>query len=120
MTLIHGANILLILLVILSGCSLFEKKIETRYIYAEIEQPERPEGVTLVRPKFLVVTEDNLDEKLNELKKLSGGRLVFFAYSPKDYENQSYNMQQLRQYIQKQNEIIIYYEEVTENAPSVE
>jgi len=65
------------------------------------ENPDWPEGYTY------------LDRFLDDMKKLNSGDIVFVAFSIKDYELMSYNMQELRRYIRELGEVIVYYREVT-------
>lgn len=100
----------------LTGCELFRTKpeieIQTRLVPITVYQPERPDGVNLEDVKFHVLTEENMDEKLAELRQLQGS-IVLFAITPKDYENLAWNMQELRRYIRQSGEIILYYENAT-------
>ena len=58
----------------------------------------------------MIITEDNLDEKVNELKSKSGN-FVVFAVSSKGYENLAIGIGELRRYINEQKAIIVYYKE---------
>jgi hypothetical protein len=60
--------------------------------------------------EWMIITEDNLDEKVNELKSKSGN-FVVFAVSSKGYENLAIGIGELRRYINEQKAIIVYYEE---------
>ena len=68
---------------------------------------------------WYVVTEDNINIFLDEIKKEQGGVTVFFAVTPKDYENLALNVSDIRRYILQQKEIIEYYEESIKNVPNV-
>jgi hypothetical protein len=59
-----------------------------------------------------VVSEKNLDEFLERVKK-EQGQLVFFAMSVPDYELMAYNMQEIKRYIREMKEVVVYYREVT-------
>jgi hypothetical protein len=61
-----------------------------------------------------VVSEKNLDEFLERVKK-EQGQLVFFAMSVPDYELMAYNMQEIKRYIREMKEVVIYYRKVTTN-----
>lgn len=92
---------------LLSSCS-----EETVYIPEESPPAilqARPSPVTPNDVKFRVVTQDNLNEFLEEVTNLEGD-LVFIAISVEDYERLSLNTQDLVRYIKQQKEIIIYYE----------
>jgi hypothetical protein len=83
---------------------------ETEYVQRTIPIQERPEKVNFPPVDWSVVTEENLEEKLAELK-LSTGNVVFFSITPKGYENLSIGIGDLRRYIKEQQAIITYYEE---------
>jgi hypothetical protein len=59
-----------------------------------------------------VVSEKNLDEFLERVKK-EQGQLVFFAMSVPDYELMAYNMQEIKRYIREMKEVVVYYRKVT-------
>ena len=69
--------------------------------------------------EWYVVTEDNVDTFFNELKKEQRGVIVFFAITPKDYENLSINVSDIRRYIIQQKEIIEYYEKSIKDVPDL-
>jgi hypothetical protein len=45
--------------------------------------------------------------------KKEEGRIVFVAMSIPDYELMSYNMQELKRYINELKEVVVYYRKVT-------
>ena len=73
-----------------------------------------PRGIDLKEPYWYVVSEKNIDEFLDRLKK-EEGRIVFVAMSIPDYELMSYNMQELIRYIREVQEVVVYYRNVTIN-----
>lgn len=110
---------------LLGGCSLLQPqplpapepiiKTVTEYRTLEIYQPPLPKAINLQDIEFFVVTEKNFEEQIARLKKLQDGSYVLFGITPLDYENMSYNLQELRRYIRQQKEIIIYYRDATQN-----
>lgn len=72
----------------------------------------------LIDTKVYVVTEDNLDEFLNEFKEIHGD-VAFVALSMRDYENLALNIADIRRYLQQQGEIILYYEEMVKKEPEL-
>jgi len=70
--------------------------------------------------EWYVVTEENIDSFFDELKKEQNGVIVFFALTPKDYENLSLNVSDIRRYILQQKEIIEYYEESAKNISDIQ
>jgi len=79
-----------------------------------IVQPVLPRAIDLKEPYWYVVSEANLEEFLEKLKK-EEGNLVFLAMSVADYELMAYNMQEIKRYVQEMQEVIVYYRKVTTN-----
>jgi apolipoprotein N-acyltransferase len=110
---------IILLTALISGCGQFgtspveEIKVVTVSVPVEIFQPPMPAGVKLENIKWHVITKDNANEKIAEIEKHLGGEFVVFAMTPQSYENMSYNIQELKRFIQEQAEIIIYYREAT-------
>ena len=69
------------------------------------EHPDWPEGYTY------------LDKFIDDIKKLNGGDVVFVAMTIDDYELMSFNMQELRRYLREDQEVVIYYRNVTIKNP---
>ena len=55
----------------------------------------------------------NIDQKIAELEKRIGGDFVMMGISVKGYENMAYNLQEIKRYLNRQKEIILYYREAT-------
>jgi len=83
---------------------------QTEYTRQNIPIQERPSKVEFPPVDWYVVTEENLDEKLEELRT-NTGNVVFFAITAKGYENLAIGIGDLRRYIKEQQAIIGYYEE---------
>jgi len=83
---------------------------QTEYVEQNVPIQSRPGKVDFPPVEWYVVTEENLDEKIQELKS-STGNVVFFAISAKGYENLAIGIGDLRRYIKEQQAIIGYYEE---------
>ena len=108
----------------LSGCSFMQKeplptpepiiKTVTEYKTLEIYQPPLPKKIDLQDVEFFVVTEKNLEEQIERIRKMQDGTFVLFGMTPQDYENMAFNLQELRRYIRQQKEIIIYYRQATQ------
>jgi len=120
-----------------------EVEIITKPVQIEIVQPVLPRSIKLKEPKWYVVSdakiiepciknpetkksdcklgrEDNypeghtyFDKFVNDIKKRHGGNLVFVAMSIEDYNNMTYNTQEIKRYINQLGEVIVYYREVT-------
>ena len=103
---------LLSLLLLSSSCSWKpEKEIVTK---AEIYVPTinvvpRPEPLTLKNADVIVITEKNLQEVIKRVKDMQGS-FVVYALDPKSFEALAINMEQIKLYIEKQKQIILYYE----------
>ena len=83
----------------------------TEYVYNEIKPQPRPEAVNLYSVKFIVVSDENIGEFLEDIKRPTG-ETVFIAIKIRDYEKMSLNVAELKRYIQQQKNLIIYYEDV--------
>jgi|TARA_R110000851_G_scaffold5963_9_gene24264 hypothetical protein len=77
---------------------------------------ERPKAVKFPPVDWYVVTEENLEEKLAELEA-NTGNIVFFAITPKGYENLALGIAEMRRYIKDTQAIIGYYEEALTEEP---
>ena len=86
--------------------------VSAKPIDREIIQPALPREIDLKEPKWYVVSEKNIDEFLERIKK-DEGQIVFFAMSVPDYELMAYNMQELKRYINELKEVVVYYRKVT-------
>ena len=80
---------------------------------------ERPKAVKFPPVDWYVVTEENLEEKLAELEA-NTGNIVFFAITPKGYENLALGIAEKRRYIKDTQAIIGYYEEALTEEPVAE
>lgn len=86
----------------------------------QIPTVARPKPLQLIDTRVHVVTQDNLEQFIEEYKQLHG-EIAFVALSMKDYENLALNIADIRRFINQQTEIIVYYEKaVTEKDESVE
>jgi hypothetical protein len=119
---------LIMLIVILPGCSSFSLfgrsqppeplplppvKIITETVQLEIYQPPLPPEISLDDVQWFVLTENNMQDKVAEVKRFTGAEFVVFSMTPQSYENMAYNLQEIRRYIRQQTEIIKYYREAT-------
>tara|TARA_X000001036_G_scaffold9970_1_gene8840 strand:+ start:512 stop:841 length:330 start_codon:yes stop_codon:yes gene_type:complete len=65
--------------------------------------------------KWIIVTEENLDEVIADLKK-SGQPLAIFGLSGQGYENLSVNFSAIRALVQQQQTIIAAYKQYYEKS----
>lgn len=106
-------------LLLSSGCvsTIFSKKepipveIKTVEVPLEIQHPTLPRAIKLKDPFFYVVSDKNREEFNERILKESNG--VFVALTISDYELMSYNMQEIKRYINDLKEVVIYYKKVT-------
>jgi len=107
---------LLMVLMIISSCSLFPSRQQVEIISKPIErsiaQPVMPREISLNDPYWYVVSDKNLNEFLARIEKDSGN-VVFLAMSVPDYELMAYNTQELKRYISELQEVVVYYRKVT-------
>lgn len=108
---------------ILSGCEMFATKppeptvkVVKEAVELAIYQPPDPAEMQLDGIKWIVITKENLNQKIPEVEKLTGQGFVIMAITPKDYENLANNIQELRRYIREQRAIILYYKNVTKTS----
>jgi hypothetical protein len=98
------------------SCSLIPSKQQVEVISKPIErtivQPVMPREIDLKDPYWYVVSDKNLEEFLTRVEK-DQGQVVFLAMSVPDYELMSYNMQELKRYINELKEVVVYYKKVT-------
>jgi hypothetical protein len=101
---------------LLTGCfasSPREIEMVVREIPVVVPVPEMPRPIELYPVEWHVITESNLEEKLDQLRRLQGGDVVLIALTPHHYENSALNLQELRRYIRQQQAIIVYYVDAT-------
>ena len=112
--------LLLPLLLLSSGCSSWREVLPVEVKTVEVERKipiqNRPRPVKLDDVYFYVVSADNFDDFKKRFEK-ENGDLVFYALSVRDYETISYNMAELKRFIDQQQQIIVYYEEAVKPKP---
>ena len=109
---------LLIAPLIVTACSRSsEKEIVTVPTVVEtpkIELPQirivsRPSPIKMKNSDIIVVTESNLEEVINRVKNTQG-EFVLYAMTAQSFESLALNFEQIKQFIETQNQIILYYE----------
>tara|TARA_B110000908_G_scaffold114023_1_gene133719 strand:+ start:813 stop:1064 length:252 start_codon:yes stop_codon:yes gene_type:complete len=79
-----------------------------------------PRAIDLKDPEFFVVSEKNVEEFMIDIEKRVG-TLVFVAITVDDYELMSYNMQEIKRYVNQMKEVIVYYRTInTDDEPETE
>lgn len=85
----------------------------TETVQVEIYQPPLPPPIRFDDVQWFVLTENNIEEKIAEVKRFTGTDFVIFGMTPQSYENMAYNFQENRRYTLQLLEIIRYYREAT-------
>ena len=109
--------VILFLILTTSACATRSVDVISKPIEIDIVQPNLPRGLELREPYWYVVNEENIDTFLSDVKKQSGGTVVFVAMTIADYENMAYNMQEVKRYVRELGEVIVYYRSVTIKTP---
>ena len=107
------------LAILLSSCSWKpEKEIVTveTIIKPTIAIAQRPRPVEFDELKVKVITEANVQEVIQEMKTNQGQFLVY-ALDPVTFKNLAIGIEEIKRYIEQQNDIIIYYEKAVTDEP---
>ena len=107
------------LVILLSSCSWKpEKEIVTveTIVKPTIAIAQRPRPVEFDELKVKVITEANVQEVIQEMKDNQGQFLVY-ALDPVTFKNLAIGIEEIKRYIEQQNDIIIYYEKAITDEP---
>ncbi len=99
-------------ILLLSSCSWKpEKELVTveKVIAPTIAIVQKPKPIKMLDAKIIVITEKNLPEVIKKVKK-GIGEFVIYGLDPISFKNLALNLEQIKRYIEQQNEIILYYE----------
>ena len=98
-------------MIYLTGCSRPEKEVVTVTKVEKTTVPKAapPKPLQLTDTRVFVVTEDNFEQFVEEFTR-EYGELAFVALSMKDYENLALNVAEIKRFLNRQREIILYYE----------
>lgn len=95
-------------------------EIRTIEVKIPITHPVMPRAIDLKDPEFFVVSDKNIEEFMIDIEKRAG-TLVFVAITVDDYELMSYNMQEIKRYVNQMKEVIVYYRTInTDDEPETE
>ena len=97
---------------LLSSCSWKpEKEIVTveKVIKPTIAIAQKPKAIKMLDAKIIVITEKNLQEVIKKVKA-GMGEFVIYGLDPASFKNLALNFEQIKKYIEQQNEVILYYE----------
>ena len=110
------------LVILLSSCSSKpEKEIVTveTIVNPTIAIAQRPRPVEFDELKVKVITEANVQEVIQEMKDNQGQFLVY-ALDPVTFKNLAIGIEEIKRYIEQQNDIIIYYEKAVTDEPETQ
>ena len=110
------------LAILLSSCSWKpEKEIVTveTIVKPTITIAQRPRPVEFDELKVKVITEANVQEVIQEMKTNQGQFLVY-ALDPVTFKNLAIGIEEIKRYIEQQNDIIVYYEKAVTEEPEKE
>ena len=110
------------LVILLSSCSSKpEKEIVTveTIVKPSIAIAQRPRPVEFDELKVKVITEANVQEVIQEMKTNQGQFLVY-ALDPVTFKNLAIGIEEIKRYIEQQNDIIVYYEKAVTDEPEEE
>ena len=74
-----------------------------------IEIVKRPKPVTMKDSDIVVVTEKNLQEVIERIKNTQG-EFVLYAMTDSSFVSLALNFEQIKRFIEDENQIILYYE----------
>lgn len=111
---------LILALAVSSGCSTMAGVgavvTKSTYVKQNIPLQEPPKAINFPDTEWHVVSEKNIDEFMAKIEK-DVGDTVFFAITPKGYENLAIGVAEMRRYMLQQKEIINYYEKAIKGEP---
>ena len=76
----------------------------------------RPSPIKMKNSDIIVVTESNLEEVINRVKNTQG-EFGLYAMTAQSFESLALNFEQIKQFIETQNQIILYYEKAVKKEP---
>ena len=110
--------LVLVLLVICSGCTTFRPpevrpvEIVTIEKPAPMYHPPLPPKIKSMPVQWKILTPDTMEEYLNDLKAGEAPVNAWYSLTAKGYENISNNMAQIQRYIKQIISIVEYYRDV--------
>ena len=99
-------------ILLLSSCSWKpEKEVVTveKVITPTIAIVQKPKPIKMLDANIIVITEKNLPEVIKKVKA-GMGEFVIYGLDPASFKNLALNFEQIKRYIEQQNQIILYYE----------
>jgi len=113
--------ILLVLLLLVSGCSILGSKrdipdvkpveVVTVVKKAPMYHPPLPSNISAVPVEWTVLNPELMQEYLDDLNEGNAPTNVWYALTTKGYENLSTNMAEVKRYLRQVLSILKYYRE---------
>lgn len=104
----------ILIYICMSGCTPTIKKIICEPTEKAKLSLEDPLPLDLKKIKWIVITEDNVDEVFQSFKD-NNKRVVVFAVSGDGYKALALNMQEIKRYLSEQKEVLRLYREYYES-----
>tara|TARA_R100001129_G_scaffold26206_1_gene17497 strand:- start:849 stop:1223 length:375 start_codon:yes stop_codon:yes gene_type:complete len=114
----------LLILIALSGCSLVDRnepipevaqvEVVTIEKPAPVYHPALPAEIQFLPVEWAVLTPDEMEEYINDLRAGEAPTNVWYAMSTKSYENLSSNMADIKRYLRQILNIVDYYRKLEE------
>lgn len=111
-------TLILMCMSMLTACGARELQVTTAPTQIAITQAADPTPMQMAPVNFRVVTADNLDAFLADMRDAqSNNQFVIVTMQMRDYENLTLNLAELRRYLEQQQSVILFYRGMT--APSL-
>ena len=113
----------------LSGCSIFSKRepeivVKTKLVERTPLNLEQPAPLRLKSPQWVIVTEANIEELIEERQSNPEDFVAFYGLDETGYKQLAITMQELLRLVQEQRLIIAkykeYYEQTDRSTPDTE
>ena len=69
----------------------------------------RPDPIQMKDSDIVVITESNLQEVIDNITTIQG-EFVLYAMTAQSFESLALNMEQIKRFIEEQEQIVLYYE----------
>jgi hypothetical protein len=107
-------TMLLLCGIMMSACGTRELQVTAAPAQIPITQAADPTPVQMAPVNLRVVTSENLEEFLTEMRTSQGNdQFVIVTMQMRDYENLILNLAELRRYLEQQQHVILFYRGMT-------
>lgn len=104
----------LISVCMLAACGTPQLRVSSAPVQIAVTQAADPTPVQMMPVNLRVVTPDNLDAFLAEMRSSqSNNQFVIVTMQMRDYENLTLNLAELRRYMEQQQAVITFYRRMT-------